>query len=117
MAGLITFAVWQLPRGYDADLSRIGHGSNVAVLVHDRNGVESLTLMQSVDGIRSHYRGRVIFLIADLQSDEGRAFAARERVGAGTLVLFGPDGTRRAELAGRHSTAQLDAAMHDAFGG
>ena len=84
----------QLPKAYNDDLSRVGAGTNTAVLIHNKNGVQSLDLMSRVDQVRSDFEDHVEFLIADVDTDSGRRFMQAQQIGNIGLVLFSPDGTR-----------------------
>ena len=84
----------QLPKAFNDDLSRVGAGTNTAVLIHNKNRVQSLDLMSRVDQVRSDFEDHVEFLIADVDTDSGRRFMQAQQIGNIGLVLFSPDGTR-----------------------
>ena len=84
----------QLPKAFNDDLSRVGAGTNTAVLIHNKNRVQSLDLMSRVDQVRSDFEDHVEFLIADVDTDSGRKFMQAQQIGNIGLVLFSPDGTR-----------------------
>jgi len=83
-----------LPKGFGNDMSQIGQGSNIAVLVHDKDSVQSLNLMDYLSEIRSDYLGKVVFLVADMSDPKGEAFTSKEQAMSGGLLLFAPNGTR-----------------------
>jgi len=91
-------AVLLLPKGFSDDLSKIGQGLPVVVLMHDKNSVKSLALMELLNKIRSDYAGKIEFLAVDIDSQEGQVFSRRQAVGAITLLLFDAHGVRRAVL-------------------
>ncbi len=115
LAGL-AFAAAMLPRGFSDDLSKIGRGANVAVLIHNRNSVQSLELMTLVNAVRSDYAGKAEFLVADIDSDNGKAFVREQQAGDSILVFFGPDGTRRGALQRIKDEKGLRLAIDAAFG-
>jgi hypothetical protein len=69
-----------------------------------------------VDALRPEFRGQVAFVLADLNSTEGRAFAARHDVGNTTLVLFDRTGKRLETLTGVQEEHILRGRLRTAFG-
>ena len=119
-SGLVTMAVivvalaiiaTQLPKAFSDDLSRIGRGTQTAVLIHNKNGVESLKLMSVVDEVRHEFAGRLEFLIADVETDQGRSFMRQQQLGDIALVLFAADGTRVGVVDPSLDERQLRAAL------
>lgn len=104
-----------LPRGYKDDLSSIGKGVGTVVLVHNKNGVQSLNLMGVVDKVRSEFEGHVDFLIAEVDSPRGSAFIQAEQVNDVGLVFFSADGKRLRFVDGNIDKAALRAALSSAF--
>lgn len=104
---LLGVFVWTLPRGYSVDLTQIGKGNNVAVLVHDQGMMSSENLMRTISNLRSQYEPRTTFIVADINSPSGRAFANAHGVQSPTLLLFGPRGTKLATLYGPQDEAKL----------
>ena len=104
---LVAIVVMNLPRGFSDDLSRIGQGKAAVVLVRDKNAVESMGLMNLLDGIRDQYAGRVEFLLADYDTPEGRAFIAANHAAPVTLVLFDAGGKQVKILAAPQTAANL----------
>lgn len=115
LAGIVAVAIWSLPRGYSADLSRVGQGHNVVVHVHDHYLVSSTALMDSLNRLRRDYAGVVEFVVADMQVPAGRDFAERHRTEAATLLLFAPDGTRLGVVQGAHEPAELRAILNQVY--
>lgn len=111
----ITIAIWNLPQGYNTDLTLIGKGKPAAVQVFDSNSSPSLELMDAVNHVRGDYKGRVEFLLADLNSDAGRSFAATQGVAPPALILFGPDGTRLAAVGAKQDADSLKKLFTDTF--
>lgn len=98
-----------IPPGYDTDLSHIGQGRPAAVLVHDPGFVASTELMEGVNRLRGDYEPNLLFLLADLNTPQGRRFATEHSVGLGTLVLFDADGRRLASHSGPYGEPELRA--------
>jgi len=110
------FGVTMLPSGYSEDLSVIGSGKNVAVLVHNKEGVRSLNLMNQVDAIRESYKGRIEFRIAESGTQKGAEFAKKNRAGVATLVLFEGDGTSVGTLSDVENAESLTRTLNQTFG-
>ncbi len=108
--------ITMLPTGYSDDLSVIGTGKNVVVLVHNKEGVRSLNLMNQVDAIRDNYKGRIEFRIAESGSQKGAMFAQRNLVDDAMLVLFKGDGTTVGKLIIRDNPEELANAFEQIFG-
>ena len=89
---LVAVVVINLPRGFSDDLSRIGKGKPTAVLVRDKNAVQSFDLMEVMNGIRDQYAGQVEFLLTDSDTPEGRAFITANGAARVTLVLLDAEG-------------------------
>lgn len=106
---------WNLPRGYSADLSQIGKGKNITVMVHDHYLVDSTRLMESLDKLRADYAGVVEFVVADMQVAEGQAFAKAHNVGATTLLFFSPDGTPLGSVQGMQEIDTLRNTLNQIF--
>ena len=115
MSGIIGLGIWNLPRGYSADLSQIGKGKNVAVLVHDHNLVNSTHLMENLSKVRSEYNGIIEFVVADLDLAEGQAFAKHHKADPATLLFFTPDGNHLGSVEGVQSPDALRNILNKAF--
>jgi len=105
-----------LPTGYSEDLSVIGSGNNVVVLIHNKEGVRSLNLMNQVDEIREDYKGRIEFRIAETGTREGGLFAQKHLSSGATLVLLNGDGSVAGKLGLLDSTNKLTNALNQSFG-
>ena len=112
---VVGMLVTQLPKGYKDDLSSIGKGVGTVVLIHNKNGAKSLELMGVVDRVRSDFEGRVDFLIAEVDTDAGRAFMQAQQVANIGLVFFSPEGQRLRFVDGPIDKAALRAALDSAF--
>lgn len=115
VVGMLWLAIANLPRGYSRDLTQIGKGKNVVVQVHDHNLVGSVDLMETLNKVRPEYATSVEFVIADLLTPEGQAFATSHNVGSVTLVFFAPDGTQRGAIMGAQNVDVLRDRINQAF--
>ena len=97
-----------LPPGFDTDLTQIGGGERAVVLVHDHNFVESVELMEALDGVRQRQPEAMLYLVADLNTPRGQRFADNHDVDAVTLVLFDARGRTVAVRSGRLSREQIE---------
>jgi len=105
---LVAIVVMNLPRGYSDDLSQIGQGRTAVVMVRDKDAVESLQLMDTLDSIRGRYHGRVVFLLTDYDTAKGRAFMAANKAAGTTLVLFDPSGKEVKVLSDPQTAANIE---------
>ena len=65
--------------------------------------------MRVVDALRPEFREHVAFILADLSTPEGSAFASRHDVGNTTLVLLDATGKRLETLTGIQDEGALRA--------
>jgi hypothetical protein len=105
----LAFVVVMLPRGFSEDLSVIGQGKNVVVVVHDKEGVQSMNLMSMVNKVRGEYADRIEFRVADANTKEGLAFAEKHQVPSASLILFARDGHRLGIVDGESGAQDPDA--------
>jgi len=112
---LLGIAVMMLPKGYDDDLSKVGQGVNTVVLIQNKGAQQSMDLLNLLNQVRDDYQGRVDFLIADVDTEEGLAFKNNQRLDSSELVLFGPDGTQLNVLNNSIDEAGLRKALDNAF--
>jgi hypothetical protein len=117
ICAILVAVVMLLPKGFSDDMSKIGQGTNVVVLTHNKNSVQSMELMELLNTVRSDYEEMVEFLVVDIDTREGQAFIRREGVsfGASVLVLFDGDGARKGILAGSVSEKELRSALDGIF--
>jgi len=69
-----------------------------------------------VDALRPEFQGQVAFVLADLNTSEGRAFASRHGVGNTTLVLMDRIGNRLETLVGIQEEDLLRRRIRASFG-
>jgi hypothetical protein len=109
VVALLVLFVALIPRGYSSDLSRIGKNQPAAVLTHDPGFLASAQLMEGINGLRKDFEPAVLFLVADLNTPQGRKFAEEQSVSFGALVLFDSQGRRLASYSSRADEAGLRA--------
>ncbi|MGA1598235.1 MAG: hypothetical protein ACO4AU_04235 [bacterium] len=68
-----------------------------------------------VHSLEPEYQGKVRFIIAGLNTPEGRAFAQLHDVSNVTLLFFSPEGQRIATLTGPQEPDYLRRAFNRAF--
>jgi hypothetical protein len=73
-------------------------------------------LKRVVDALRHEFRGQVAFVLADLNTPEGRAFATRHEVGNTTLVFLDITGKRIETLTGVQDESVLRGRIRASFG-
>jgi predicted polyphosphate/ATP-dependent NAD kinase len=112
---VLAFLITRLPQGFSDDLSRIGRGANIVVLVHSKSTVRSQNLMSLLNQVRPDYAGKVEWLVADIETESGKAFVREQQLNDSILVFFGPDGTRRGLLEGAVDENGLRMALDTAF--
>lgn len=112
---LLAFAFSQLPKGFSNDLSRIGQGANVAVLLHNKESVQGLDFMDLVSKVRADYDKNIEFLVVDVNSQEGRSFMQQQQIKQTGLALFAPDGKRLGILNAINNEKALRAALKNYF--
>ncbi len=112
----LAIAATQLPRGFSEDVSVIGQGKPVVVLVHNKESMLSLNLMTLMNEVRPDYRDYVEFLTVDIATDNGRSFVDRYQLdGSIMLVLFDRDGAVRGILPNIEDEARLRSVLNNAF--
>ncbi len=92
----------------EADLSKIGKGKPSVVQIHDPNCSLCQTLQrQTRKALKSFDDEAVTFLVADINTAKGSAFAARFGVPHVTLLLFDETGEMTQVVRGPSDTESL----------
>lgn len=115
VVAFLGLAVAMLPKGFSSDTSIIGKGSNVAVLAHNKDSVQSLNVMDYMNKVRGEYEGRIEFVVADFNTPQGSSFIQSQRVDMDSLLLFSPEGKRLQVVTNIKSVAALRAALDTTF--
>ncbi len=74
------------------DLSVIGEGKPVLVLVYENYSPRSTDALSRLQQVMDDYEPRMAFVVADLGVPQGRAFASRHQLESGQAVFLKPDG-------------------------
>jgi len=109
------FAVSLLPRGFSGDTSIIGQGTPVLLLVHDDNILQSGETMAVMNKIRNEYAGRLEFVVADINTPDGRAFVQRHGLMPVALVFFAADGRNLQTLYSAQTVDSLKQELNKLF--
>ncbi len=94
LLGVAVIVVWLLPRPYSQDISLIGKGDNIVVLFHDSFSVASQENMDAMSVLRDEYNGRVTFIVADKNVEQGKKFTELYGVDSMALIFFAPNGEK-----------------------
>ncbi|MCV3273018.1 thioredoxin family protein [Roseobacter sinensis] len=97
-------------RAYAAehDLSRLGQGKPTVVQVHDPQCPTCTALQKQTRRALTEFgECDLLYLIADITTPDGQAFAVRYGVGNVTLLLFDAEGGLQQAVQGMHSKDQL----------
>ncbi|MFL4472079.1 hypothetical protein ACERZ8_20170 [Tateyamaria armeniaca] len=97
-------------RAYAAehDLSRVGEGPVTIVQIHDPQCPTCTALQkQTRAALRDFDDCGITYLVADIKTPEGAAFARRYRVPHVTLLLFDGDGELHQTVQGLQQASQL----------
>lgn len=105
---------------HERDLSRLGDGKPTVVQVHDPNCSICTALQKETRQALSGFAECDFqYLIADIKTDEGSAFASTHAVPHVTLLLFDAEGQLQEILRGMRQSEELETlfvAHHAAFG-
>ena len=97
-------------RSYAAehDLSRVGQGAPTIVQVHDPQCATCTALQkQARRALRDFDDCGLTYLVADIKTPEGAAFARRFNAPNVTLLLFDADGALQRRVSGLHQSPHL----------
>jgi len=94
------------------DLSRLGKGVPTVVQIHDPSCPRCTALQRVARAAMSGFdESELVFLVANINTEEGRAIATANGVGNVTLLLFDGDGRRREIIQGPSTEARLEEAF------
>lgn len=93
------------------DLDRLGQGTPSIVQVHDPQCPVCNALQTQTRKALGRVDADILYLVANIRTQEGSAFAARYGEPHVTLLLFDADGTLRDTLRGPHEAEQLEPAF------
>lgn len=90
--GIGYFLMTGSARPMSTDLSVIGKGKPVLVLVYENYTPSGAEALASLKKVRGDYESRVEFVVADLGVPDGRAFAEGNGLDNSQVMLMGPAG-------------------------
>lgn len=94
------------------DLTRLGQGVPTVVQIHDPGCPQCTALQRTARAAMSGFdETELVFLVANINTEEGRAIATANGVGHVTLLLFDGEGRRREIIHGPSTEARLEAAF------
>lgn len=93
----------------------MGQGTPTLVLIFEDGYIAGGEVMDRLNRVRADYAGRVDFLVANVKTPSGAAFAQRHGVQDGAVLLFSDDG-RRLGVLHQPDSARLRAALEQAYG-
>ena len=82
-------------RPMSTDLSTIGQGRPALVLVYENFSPGSADALDRLKQVRADYEADMVFLVADLGTPDGRAFASRFGLSEGQALILQADGEPR----------------------
>lgn len=117
LLGVAVTFISLLPRGFSQDLSVIGKGENIVVVVFVPQLVDSAHNMDTISQtLRDEYKGRVTFLVADLVTPPGAEFIKNYAIENRTaLAFFSPSGEKLNVLYGQQDVASMRKNIDSAF--
>lgn len=74
------------------DLSVIGQGKPVLVLVYENYAPRSTDALSRLQQVMDDYQAQLAFVVADLGVPQGRAFADRHQLAGGQALFLSHDG-------------------------
>ncbi|MCF6236821.1 MAG: hypothetical protein L3J70_10705 [Gammaproteobacteria bacterium] len=116
IVGMIT-AVWLLlPPSYKTDLSLIGQGKPVIVMVYDSYNAASYELVENFNQVHLDYEDRVEFVIADTKVPAGQSFERTYGASSASAVFFTGDGEKVRVLNKLYEPEVLSKLIDETFG-
>ncbi len=111
--GIISFSVaaYMDKVADDRDLSVIGNGIATVVQIHDPSCQLCRQLKSNLDSVKGDFKDKIQFKIANIQSKEGREFAAKHRVQHVTLLFFDQRGRRVDTIQGVTPAKDIEAEL------
>lgn len=93
IAAMVAMAALALPRGFDADLGKIGAGKPALVFVYDPNLVVSNQQTREMDKTREQFGDKLHFLVADVGRPDTQQFMRQHQATPTQILLFAADGS------------------------
>lgn len=107
IAAMVAMVAWALPRGFDADLGKIGAGRPALVFVYDPNLVVSNQQTREMDKTREQLGDEVHFLVADVGRPDTQQFMRQHQATPTQILLFAADGSLLARTRSLMTAGEL----------
>ena len=107
IAAMLALVVLTLPRGFDADLTKIGAGKPALVFVYDPNLVVSNKQTREMDKARESLADELHFLVADIGRPDTQQFMRQHKATPTQILLFAADGSLLERTQSLMTTEQL----------
>jgi len=114
-AVMVALLVFNLPRGFDTNLDKIGAGKPALVFVYDANLVVSNQQAGEMNKARETLAEELHFLIADIGRPEGQLFMRQYRAERTQILLFAADGSLLKRTQGLVTAEQLLALFNESL--
>lgn len=108
IAAMVALAALALPRGFDADLGKIGAGKPALVFVYDPNLVVSNQQTREMDKSREQLGDRLHFLVADVGRPDTQQFMRQHQATPTQILLFAANGSLLERTQSLMTAEQLD---------
>ncbi|WP_210397910.1 hypothetical protein [Motiliproteus sediminis] len=86
------FATQKFLTPMSSDLSVVGQGTPTLVLAYENYSPDSGAALNQLNSLRHDYADQLRFVVADLGTPDGQAFARRHRLANGLALLLDGDG-------------------------
>ena len=93
MAVAVVIGLMQLPSPMGTDLSRVGQGQPSVVLAFENYSPRGSEALTRLNAVREEYEDQMVFVLADLGTPQGQAFANRHGLRDGQTMMLAADGT------------------------
>lgn len=103
----VAVMIFNSPRGFEVDLTKIGSGQPTLVMVYDPNLVISSEQIYEMNQMRDEFEAELQFLLADIGYPEAREFMEQYKARPAMLLIFAADGSHLKTLHAPLSAEQL----------
>lgn len=116
LAVVVGYAFWHLVnKSVSSDLSVIGQGRPVAVLVYENYSPTSMEHLDVIHAAREDLDDRIVFRVAGIGSPEGDRFIARYDAPRGALLVLDGDGELLAGISMPGEAGELKEQLNSIF--
>jgi hypothetical protein len=93
LTAILFFATRSMINPMSTDLSVVGQGKPSLVLGFESYSPAGGDALNRLNAVRDDYEDRMVFVVADLGTPQGKAFARRYKLRDGVAIFLAPDGT------------------------